>query len=157
MASTGWTLGAVGGGLLAGLGITAMMMKEERQTGGASELTVLGRDSARRLGFDAPRGRAPGPSEQAVVQGGHLALSALAGAAYAAAFDDDTPVVSSGVAFGLAFYVLAHVVTGPALGVKALEWNQPRGTPLRHAVIHTVFGLITALGARLGARACHRI
>lgn len=155
MTRTGWTLGALGGGLIAGLGITALTVAGEHRNDTASELTMLGRDSARRFGIDAPRStRLPGSGEQAIVQGGHLALSALAGAAYATTFDKGVPVAVSGVAFGLAFYVLAHVVTGPILGVKAPEWRQPRGTIPRHMVNHAMFGLVTALGARLGACTC---
>ena len=147
----GWTLGAIGGALLAGSAITAMMMHEEQQTGAASELTKLSRASARQVGPSAPPDKQkPGTAEQTAVQGGHLVLSALAGGAYAASFDEDLGLLTSGIGFGLAFYVMAHVVAGPMLGIKAPEWRQPSGTLAKHTAIHVAFGLITALGARLG-------
>ncbi len=114
--------GAIAGGLVAGLGLTAMMMLQEKKSGKPSELTDLGRASAAKLGrVTSPADQLPSPSEQAVTQGGHLALSALAGATYAAATDDAADPLMSGIAFGLAFYVAAHWITGPALGVKAPE------------------------------------
>lgn len=148
------TAGAVAGALVAGLGLTAMMMAQEKKTRKASELTDLGRASAHRLGVrQVPAGkRLPSAEEQAVVQGGHLLLSALAGVAYAAATDEDAGVVGSGVAFGLAFYGVAHWLTGPLLGVKQPEWQSDMGTIGMHAANHVAFGLATAAGARLAAR-----
>ncbi|MEH3158577.1 MAG: hypothetical protein PGN08_06300 [Sphingomonas taxi] len=149
------TVGAAAGALVAGLGLTAMMMAQEKKTRKASELTDLGRASAHRLGVrHAPTGeRPPETQEQAVVQSGHLLLSALAGLAYAAATDEDAGVVSSGIAFGLAFYGLAHWLTGPLLGVKQPEWRSDAGTIGMHAVNHLVFGLATAAGAKLASEA----
>jgi len=148
------TAGAVAGALIAGLGLTAMMMAQERKTRKASELTDLGRASAHQLGVHhVPSGkRPPGTQEQAVVQGGHLLLSALAGVAYAAATEEDADVVPSGVAFGLAFYGVAHWLTGPLLGVKQPEWRSDGKTIGMHAVIHVAFGLATAAGARLASK-----
>jgi hypothetical protein len=148
------TAGAVAGALIAGLGLTAMMMAQERKTRKASELTDLGRASAHQLGVHhVPSGkRPPGTQEQAVVQGGHLLLSALAGVAYAAATEEDADVVPSGVAFGLAFYGVAHWLTGPLLGVKQPEWRSDGKTIGMHAVNHVAFGLATAAGARLASK-----
>ncbi|QQV79446.1 hypothetical protein H5J25_19810 (plasmid) [Sphingomonas aliaeris] len=148
------TAGAVAGALVAGLGLTAMMMAQEKKTRKASELTDLGRASAHQLGVHhVPAGeRPPDAQEQAVVQGGHLLLSALAGVAYAAATDEDTGVVPSGVAFGLAFYGLAHWLTGPLLGVKQPEWRSGGKTIGMHTAIHIAFGLATAAGAKLASR-----
>lgn len=147
--------GAVAGALVAGLGLTAMMMTQEKKTRKASELTDLGRASAHKLGVHhVPTGkRPPDAQEQAVVQGGHLLLSALAGVAYAAATDEDADVLPSGIAFGLAFYGVAHWLTGPLLGVKQPEWRSDAGTIGMHAVNHVAFGLATAAGAKLASRA----
>ncbi|MHB8285388.1 MAG: hypothetical protein ACYDD1_12010 [Caulobacteraceae bacterium] len=117
-----------------------------------SELIQLGRASAGRLGIgDAAGDTRPSAGEQVLVQGGHLALSALGGLAYASAFDEDAPVVLSGLLFGAAFYVAAHVVTGPALRVKALEWRQAPMTIGKHVIVHGLFGLLIAYAARRGA------
>lgn len=149
------TAGAVAGALVAGLGITAMMMSQEKKTRKASELADLGRASAHQLGVHhVPAGkRPPDAQEQVAVQGGHLLLSALAGLAYAAATDDDAGVVPSGVAFGLAFYGVAHWLTGPLLGVKAPEWRSDTRTIGMHAANHIAFGLATAAGAKLASKA----
>ena len=149
------TAGAVAGALVAGLGLTAMMMAQEKKTRKASELTDLGRASARQLGAaHAPSGKhPPDGQEQAIVQGGHLLLSALAGIAYAAATDEDADVVPSGLAFGLAFHGVAHWLTGPLLGVKRPEWRSDAQTIGMHTVNHVAFGLATAAGAKLATRA----
>jgi hypothetical protein len=145
--------GAVGGGVLAGLGITAMMISGEKKSGMPSELIELQRASARKLGLHASEsGTLPTGTEQAVAQGGHLLLSGIAGAAYAAVSDETTNPVLGGVLFGLAFYGVAHWLTGPALGVKTPEWTQGGKTIGMHAVNHVGFGLMTALAARIAAR-----
>ncbi|MGI4859303.1 MAG: hypothetical protein ACRYHA_20740 [Janthinobacterium lividum] len=90
----------------------------------------------------------PGAGEQAVIQGGHLALSALAAAVYAASTDDDARVIPSGITFGLAFYAVAHWITGPALGVKQPEWRADQATLAMHTMNHLAFGLITAAAAK---------
>lgn len=141
-------VGAIAGGLLAGLAMTAMLIAGERKSGKPSELTQLERVGAEKLKFDtAPPGDLPSAKEQAFVQGGHLALSALAGATYAATVDEDAPSLASGIGFGLAFYALAHWITGPLLGVKAPEWTSTRKVIVLHTLNHIGFGLITALGA----------
>ena len=71
--SGAWLFGAVAGGLVAGLGITAMLVAGERKSGKPSELAELERASAARLGLETPADKAlPGTGEQAVIQGGHL-------------------------------------------------------------------------------------
>lgn len=149
-----YVAGAIGGGLLAGLGITAMMMIGEKRSGKPSELIGLERNTAERLDIETPpRSELPSATEQAVTQGGHLLLSGLAGVAYAATTDEDTQPIVGGVLFGLSFYALAHWLTGPALGVKPPEWTQDRRSIGMHAMNHVMFGLITAFSARLAARA----
>jgi len=146
--------GAIAGGLVAGLGITALLMTGEKKSGKPSELTLLERTSAHKLGVHTPPdSRLPDATEQAIVQGGHLLLSAAAGAIYAATVDDDAGVVPSGIAFGLAFYAAAHWIAGPLLGVKKPEWQADAATIGMHTANHLAFGLATAAGAKLASKA----
>lgn len=146
------TAGAVAGGLVAGLAITTLLVAGERKSGKPSELTELERAGARQLGLDTPGARVlPDAREQVIVQGAHLALSAAAGMTYAAVTDENTSLLASGLGFGLAFYVAAHWVTGPLLGLKRPEWQSGGTTIAIHTLNHLGFGLITALGARLAA------
>ncbi|WP_156679259.1 hypothetical protein [Sphingomonas profundi] len=145
--------GAIAGSLVAGAGITAMMMAGERKSGKPSELIDLERASARK--FDVPTPEAtelPTPAEQTFAQGGHMLLSGLAGLAYAATTNEDTDPLVGGVLFGLSFYALAHWLAGPLLGVKAPEWTQGGKTIGMHTVNHVAFGLVTALAARAATR-----
>lgn len=145
--------GAVAGGLVAGLGITAMLIAGERKSGQPSELATLERSGARQLGLEAAAADAlPDAGEQAVIQGAHLALSAVAGAAYAAATDEEGSWAVGGLGFGLAFYVAAHWIAGPLLGLKRPEWTSDGKTIAMHTMNHVGFGLVTALGARLASR-----
>ncbi len=146
--------GAVAGGLVAGLALSEMLARQERQSGRPSELVALERRALARLGEEVPRpDQLPAPSEQRVVQGGHLALSALAGAAYAAATPRDSGVLGSGAAFGLAFYALMHGAVGPLLRVKPPEWRAGRGTAAAHAANHLLFGWVVAASVRAAERA----
>ncbi len=123
--------GAIVGGLVAGLGITAMLMAGETKTGEPSELALLERASAHRLGVDVPPDtHLPNAAEQAVIQGGHLLLSAAAGAVFAA----------------------MHWITGPLLGVKKPEWQANASTIAMYTLNHVAFGLATALGAKAASR-----
>lgn len=142
--------GAIAGGLVAGLGITALLMRGERTSGKPSELADLERAGLVKLGRDVPpKGTLPDPREQAVIQGGHLLLSVAAGTAYALTTDEDSSVVPSGVVFGLAFYGAMHWVVGPALGLKPPEWQAKRETIAMHTLNHVGFGVLTAAGAAI--------
>ncbi len=146
--------GAVAGATVAGLGLSALMMLGERKTGKPSELIDLERRSAAKLGREVPPpDRLPTAGEQALTQGGHLLLSALSGVAYAVATDEEAEMVPSGIAFGLAFYGVAHWLTGPALGVKQPEWRSEPSTIGMHAVNHVLFGLATAAAAKAAIKA----
>ena len=145
--------GAVAGGLVAGLGITALLIAGERKSGEPSEVVTLERKTAEKLGIDTPPADSlPSAREQAVTQGGHLLLSAAAGAIYAATVDEEASVVGSGLLFGAAFYAAMHWVTGPLLGVKPPEWHADAKTIGMHSANHLAFGLVTALGAKLADR-----
>ncbi|MBE7220325.1 MAG: hypothetical protein INR64_17785 [Caulobacteraceae bacterium] len=147
----GWSMGALAGSLVAGLAISALMLAKEQQSGGPSDLVVWERKGAQDVGLSTRRGAANW-LEQAVAHGGHLALSALGGVAYAAAFEGDAPVVASGLAFGSAFYVACHWVLGPLLRLKPPEWREPPEAVTQHLIVHAAFGVLIAAGARLGAR-----
>ena len=147
--------GAIAGGLVAGLGITAMMMAGEKKSGTPSGLTDLERAGARQLGVRSvpSSDRLPDAAEQAVVQGSHLLLSATAGAVYAVTVDEDAGVLPSGIVFGLAFYAAMHWITGPLLGLKKPEWQADAATIGTHTMVHLVFGVATAAGAKAAANA----
>lgn len=143
------TVGAVVGSLIAGLGLTALLVAGERRSGRPNEIVDLERTGLRRLDLDVPDDDAlPDAREQATVQGAHLALSAAAGLAYAVLTDEDTPVVTSGIAFGLGLYAVLQWLAGPLLGLKKPEWRSDRVTITMHTVNHVLFGLVTAAFAR---------
>lgn len=145
--------GAVAGGLAGGLALTGLLIAMERISGKPSELIGIERSAAARLGIDTlTASELPGTSEQLAAQAGHLALSALAGAAYAALADEGAGVVTSGLAFGLGFYVAAHVVTGPLLGVSPPEWRKDPRSIAMHVVNHAAFGLVIAWSTRAADR-----
>lgn len=149
----GRVFGAVAGATAAGVVLSALLLRGERQSGAPSELVAMQRASLSRLRQHVrPEHQLPTVAEQVTAQGGHLALSALAGLVYAATTDAETPVVGGGVGFGLAFYVVAHWLVGPVLGVKAPEWQTPPTGIGLHALNHALFGVATAAGARLGER-----
>lgn len=145
--------GAVAGGLVAGLALTVMLVDGERKSGKPSELADLERDGAAKLGREVPgASELPRAGEQALIQGGHLLLSAAAGAAYAFATEENARVVPGGIGFGLAFYAAMHWIAGPLLGLKKPEWRADKGTIAMHTANHVAFGLITAAGAKLFTR-----
>lgn len=148
--STQRSLGAISGAVLAGAALSVLLIRGERQSGRPSELIDLGRSTMRRLGRDVPvADRLPSGVEQVNVQAAHLALSAIAGAAYAATTREEARVLTSGALFGLGFYGLAHWLAGPLLGLKPPEWRSGRSVIAAHAVNHVLFGLVTAAAARL--------
>lgn len=144
--------GAAAGSLVAGLALSAVMLAGEKLSGDPSELIELERRTAVKLDVDTPIGEAPATIiEQLVTRGGHLALSALAGLAYAAAAAEEDDGAKAGAAFGLAFFVAAYGLTGPLLGVTPLPWRQPPLRAVQHPVVHALFGTTTALFAKRAA------
>ena len=151
--SGGRVAGAVAGGLVAGLALSAVMLAGERLSGNPSELIELERKAAAKLDIATPHGDAPATiAEQVVSHGGHLALSALAGVAYAAVVAEERDGVPAGAAFGTAFFVAAYGIAGPALGVTPLPWRQPPLRAVQHPVVHMLFGMTMALFARRAKR-----
>ena len=142
-------VGAVAGGLAAGLALSAVMLLGEKLSGKPSELIELERATAAKLAVPTPTGDTTAiATEQVVTHGGHLALSALAGLAYAAAVDEDADGPVAGAAFGAAFFVIAYGITGPALGVTPLPWRQPLLRAVQHPIVHILFGLAIAQAAK---------
>ena len=128
------------------------MLAGEALTGKPSELIELEREAAAKLGMATPPEPTPATlAEQLATHGGHLALSALAGAAFAAATDDDS--LASGAAFGFAFFVAAYGLAGPALGITPLPWRESPLRAVQHPVVHTLFGICTAWFARRARQA----
>ncbi len=78
---------------------------------------------------------------------GHWLLSALAGAAYACVWRRDRSMIRDGILFGAAFYLAAHAIVGPLLGLTPGMWNFPRSAFLMGCVINGFFGLCTAFFA----------
>ena len=147
--SGGRVAGAVAGGLIAGLALSAVMLVGERLGGKPSELIELERKTAAKLDIVTPQGDAPPTAaEQVVTHGGHLALSVLVGLAYATVVDEDRDGVPAGARFGAAFFVADYGIAGPALGVTPLLWRQPPLRAVQHPVVHLLFGMTMALFAR---------
>ncbi len=142
--------GAIAGGLVAGVGISAMLMRSERRSSEPSEIANIKRAGLAKLGREVPsQEQLPDTREQVVIQGGHLLLSAAAGAAYALTTECYAALLPGGIAFGLAFYGAMHWIVGPTLGLKSPEWRSDRTTLVMHTVNHVGFGLVTAAGAAL--------
>ena len=59
----------------------------------------------------------------------------------------------SGIMFGLGFYAAMHWITGPLLGLKKPEWQADAATIGTHTMVHLVFGVATAAGAKAAANA----
>lgn len=86
--------GAIAGGLVAGVGISAMLMRSERRSSEPSEIANIKRAGLAKLGREVPsQEQLPDTREQVVIQGGHLLLSAAAGAAYALTTERDAALL----------------------------------------------------------------
>ena len=145
--------GAIAGALIAGLGLSAVMLLGEKLGGKPSELIGLERNTAAKLDIGTRTGDAPATAaEQLVTHGGHLALSALAGLAYAAAVDEASDGVAAGAVFGLAFYVSTYGLAGPLLGVTPPPWRDRPLRAVQHPIVHMAFGIAAALFARRATR-----
>lgn len=143
------------GGLAGGVAVSAMMLGTEWRSGTPSELVKLGRKTAEQ--HDAPHRRRnadPDLGEQALSHGGHLALSAAAGALYPALrHATGLPTVPAGLLFGLGFYLLAWGGAGPALSLTPTPVQEGPAKVGQRLMIHAVFGTVTAFVAdRLAKR-----
>lgn len=137
------------GGLAGGAAVSALMLAMERRSGTPSELVQLERRAAARAG--GPRRRADLPAsaqEQAISHGGHLMLSAIAGAVYPAfRRASGRSSLPAGLLFGGAFYALAYGVSAPALGVTKPVWQDAPAATGQRLAVHALFGTITAFVA----------
>lgn len=146
------TAGALGG-LAAGALISAMMLGVQAATSRPSELIVLKRRAGRRPGWDGHWERTRSTlGEELLSHGGHLALSAMAGAAYGALKPRGTPPLVAGAAMGVGFHALAYGVAGPVLGVTPKLWEDEPANVAEHGFLHLLFGVTTALVAERVAR-----
>ena len=135
-------LAGAAGGLAAGLVLSALMARADVKDG-TSELVKLQRRTAAKVrGGEADEQAGSGAGEALMAHGGHLALSALAGAAYGAATRNGSPV-RDGLLFGAVFWTLAYGVTGPALGVTPAPWRDTAGSLAQHGALHALFGVLT--------------
>ena len=116
---------------------------------GSQRRQASGRTGPSRRGERAPPVVDAGVSAHA----GHLALSAVAGAAYGAVQrrDGGSPM-AAGLAFALSFHALAHGLVGPALGVGPKPWRDSTGGLVGHGLLHALFGAITGIAADRLAR-----
>jgi hypothetical protein len=136
------------GGLAGGLVLSAVMLGLEARSGEASDLVRLQRRTAGRVGRPRRGERAPPTAaEEASAHAGHLALSAVAGAAYGVLKRDGTSPVAAGLAFGLGFHALAYGLVGPALGVAPRPWRDGAGSLVQHGLLHALFGAVTGVAA----------
>jgi hypothetical protein len=141
------------GGLAGGLVLSAVMLGLEARSGEASDLVRLQRRTAGRVGRPRRGERAPPTAaEEASAHAGHLALSAVAGAAYGVLKRDGTSPVAAGLAFGLGFHALAYGLVGPALGVAPRPWRDGAGSLVQHGLLHALFGAVTGVAADRLAR-----
>ncbi len=121
--------------------------------GGPHELVRLKRRTGAGLGrFERPEWRDASAGEELVSHGGHLALSAAAGAAYGAAKPEGASPLVAGAVFGAGFYALAYGLAGPVLGVSPKLWKDSKASVARHGMLHLVFGVATALVAERVAK-----
>ncbi len=141
-------MGAVAGGVVAGLVLSVWMLIGEVTSVAPSQLTEMERQIAGWFGGLTPlASRSITLSEEYLGNLGHLLLSAVAGAAYALVWRRDRSVVLNGLLFGAAFFVAAHAIVGPLLGLTPGMWNMPRSIFLTGCVINGFFGLCTAFFA----------
>lgn len=142
------------GGLAGGVAVSAMMLATEQRTGAPSELINLGRKTAERLDTPHRQRRAdPAANEQAMSHGGHLALSAAAGALLPTLrHATGLSIVPAGLLFGLGFYLLAWGGAGPALRLTPTPIQEGPAKVGQRLMIHAVFGTVTAYVADRLAR-----
>lgn len=141
--------GAVVGGLVAGLVLAVWLEAGEAVTRIPSQLTQIERHITSWFGpaqlLDAPKITF---EEEYLGIVGHLLLSAAAGAAFAMVWRRDRSIIIDGLLFGAAFFVVAHAIVGPLLGLTPGMWNFPLSIFLTGCIINGFFGICTAFFAR---------
>ncbi len=146
-------LAGAAGGLVAGAVLSGILAATAARAGEPSELALLERRTADRIGLDH-HGEWEGPdvTEEAVGHAGHLVLSAVAGAGYALVAHDRAPPIPAGLAFGLGFYALCYGLLGPALRVTPPPTRETPSNLVVRGLNHLLFGVVTAVVARGVAR-----
>lgn len=141
-------LGAIVGGVVAGLVLSVWMLIGEVADKAPSQLITMERQIAGWFGAAAiPTAQTASMAEEYIGNFGHLLLSAVAGAAYAMVWRRDRSVILNGLMFGLAFYAAAHAVVGPITGLTPPIWAVPPSFLCLGCVINGFFGLCTAFFA----------
>lgn len=141
-------MGAIIGGIVAGLVLSVWMLIGEVTSGLPSQLIAMERQIAGSLGFSVPPAlHTASVFEEYLGNFGHLLLSAFAGLAYALVWRRDRSVVINGLSFGMAFYAAAHAVIGPLTGLTPPIWTVPAPVFWIGCVINGFFGLCTAFFA----------
>ena len=148
------TAGAAGG-LAGGIVLTGAMLAAERLGLVDKSLPVkVERWTAYHAGVDPEDLKGPVTiGEEAVAHSGHLVASAALGATYGVLRARyDAPAVSSGLVFGLGLFALNLGVIGPALTITRKPWNERPRILGQRAVLHALFGVVTAVVAERIAR-----
>jgi len=141
-------MGAIFGGLVAGLVLAVWLVVGEVVMREPSQLTEIERQIAGWFGGTTPVAVSTiTMAEEYIGIAGHLALSAVAGAAYAFVWRRDRSVVLSGLLFGAGFFVAAHAIVGPLLGLTPGMWNFPQSVFVTGCIINGFFRLYTAFFA----------
>lgn len=141
--------GAIIGAVVAGLILSVWMLTDEVTTHAPSQLTQMERQIASWFGGTTPleattiTGR-----EEYLGNLGHWLLSATVGAVYPFTFRQDERWVFKGLLFGAGFFIAAHAIVGPLLGLTPGMWNMPRSVFLTGCLINGFFGLSTAFFAQ---------
>jgi hypothetical protein len=137
--------GAVGG-VAGGAVMTGVMMMGKR-TGMIEEpLPVkVERRAKRAVGVMEQ----PGPRQEMVIgMAGHMLYSAAVGGGYGLLHAArQPPAIPSGPLYGLALYAVNLLGAGPALDITRGPWNEEPVTAGRRAMMHLVYGTVTALVA----------
>ena len=141
-------LGGVIGGIVAGLVLAVWLLVGEVVTHVPSQLITMERQIAGWFGGTTPIDATLITSrEEYIGLLGHLLLSALAGTAYAIVWRRDRSILLNGLLFGAAFFIAAHAIVAPILGLTPGMWNYPIPVLLTGCVINGFFGLCTAFFA----------
>lgn len=149
--------GAIGG-LAGGTAVsTLLLLSEAAGIDKASDMVRMQRRGKARGGMaHRPVSAAGTVAEEAMGHAGHMALSVALGSAYGATLKKSAlPPALTGAAFGLAFFPIAYGVVGPLLGLTRSPAHERSMTTARRAIVHGVFGIVTALVADRASRRLH--
>lgn len=135
------------GGIVGGLGMTAIMLAERRAGVKHETLAEKSEDWLdRTMDSDTIVGE---NGTRAIEQANHLLASAAFGAGYSAIryFAPRLPAPGVGAAYGLGLYATNIALAAPILGITEGEDKVPLRVSLERSGLHILFGLATALVA----------